>query len=79
MAVAALQQLPNVIKVEEDSEVHTMHNDSVPLIRAYQTIFLEKSAPDWPSLAIPALVAGLFVFLGALAFHRLHGEIVDEL
>lgn len=54
-------------------------NPMWPLIRAYQTIFLEKSAPDWHSLVFPAVVAALFVFLGALTFHRLHGEIVDEL
>lgn len=54
-------------------------NPMWPLIRAYQTVFLEKTAPDWPSLALPALAAGLFVFLGVLAFHRLQGEIVDEL
>lgn len=54
-------------------------NPMWPLIRAYQTIFLEKAAPDWSSLAIPALAAGLLVFLGMLAFDRLQGEIVDEL
>ncbi len=36
-AVAALRLLPGVVKVEADSEVHTYHNDSVPLIRAYQS------------------------------------------
>jgi hypothetical protein len=35
--VAALRQLPGVVKVEDDYEVHTYHNDSMPLIRAYQT------------------------------------------
>ena len=36
-AVAALKQLPGVIKVEEDTVAHTYHNDSMPLIRAYQS------------------------------------------
>ncbi len=36
-AVAALSRLPGVIKVEEDSVAHTFHNDSMPLIRAYQS------------------------------------------
>ncbi len=36
-AVAILKRLPGVIKVEEDTEAHTYHNDSMPLIRAYQT------------------------------------------
>lgn len=54
-------------------------NPMWPLIRAYQTIFLEKTAPDWSSLIFPSLVAVFFIFLGVLAFHRLQGEIVDEL
>jgi subtilisin family serine protease len=36
-AVAALKRLPGVTKVEEDYKVHTYHNDSMPLIRAYQS------------------------------------------
>lgn len=36
-AIDALSRLPGVVKVEEDHEVHTMHNDSMPLIRAYQS------------------------------------------
>jgi len=35
--VAALRWLPGVLRVEDDYEVHTYHNDSMPLIRAYQT------------------------------------------
>jgi subtilisin family serine protease len=36
-AVEALKQMPGVVKVEEDYEVHSHHNDSMPLIRAYQS------------------------------------------
>jgi len=36
-AVAALSRLPGVVKVEEDYEIHAHHNDSMPLIRAYQS------------------------------------------
>ena len=54
-------------------------NPMWPVIRAYQTIFLEGNVPDWASLVFPGAVAVLFVFLGMLAFHRLQGEIVDEL
>ena len=36
-AVEALRSLPGVIEVEEDYEVTIHHNDSMPLIRAYQT------------------------------------------
>jgi subtilisin family serine protease len=35
--VLALKLLPGVVKVEEDTEAHTYHNDSMPLIRAYQS------------------------------------------
>lgn len=54
-------------------------NPMWPLVRAYQTIFLEHKAPDWLGLAFPAAVSVLFLFLGVLSFHRLQGEIVDEL
>lgn len=54
-------------------------NPMWPLIRAYQTIFLEQTAPNWASLMLPAAMAALFMFLGVLAFHQLQGEIVDEL
>ena len=36
-ALATLAQLPHVARVEEDYVVHTMHNDSVPLIRGRQS------------------------------------------
>lgn len=35
-AVEELKRLPGVLKVEEDTEVHGFHNDSIPLIRARQ-------------------------------------------
>ena len=35
-AVAALANMPGVVKVEDDYEVTTFHNDSMPLIRATQ-------------------------------------------
>lgn len=36
-AVEALKRLPGVVKVEDDYEVQAYHNDSMPLIRAYQS------------------------------------------
>ncbi len=35
--IEALRSLPGVVKVEEDYEVTIQHNDSMPLIRAYQS------------------------------------------
>ena len=54
-------------------------NPMWPLIRAYQGIFLDKTAPDWSSLIYPAVLAALFGALGMYSFFRLQGEIVDEL
>jgi lipopolysaccharide transport system permease protein len=54
-------------------------NPLLPLIKAYQGIFLEHRAPDWNGMIYPLLLALLFSVLGILVFHRLQGEIVDEL
>ena len=54
-------------------------NPMWPLIRAYQGIFLDKAWPAWGSLVYPGGLALLFAVLGLFAFHRLQGEIVDEL
>ncbi|HRD32791.1 MAG TPA: ABC transporter permease [Rhodocyclaceae bacterium] len=50
-----------------------------PIIRAHQTIFLEQTMPDWPHLVYPAVLTVILLFVGMYAFHRLQGEIVDEL
>ncbi|MEA2058985.1 MAG: ABC transporter permease [Thermodesulfobacteriota bacterium] len=50
-----------------------------PLIKAYQGIFLEHALPDWYTLIYPCILGVFFVLLGILAFHKLQGEIVDEL
>ncbi|MFH1155350.1 MAG: ABC transporter permease [Pseudomonadota bacterium] len=49
------------------------------LIQAYQNVFLEHALPDWTSLIYPCLLGLLFTILGVYAFHKLQGEIVDEL
>lgn len=49
------------------------------LVKAYQGIFLEHALPDWFSLIYPSLLGLFFILLGILAFHKLQGEIVDEL
>jgi len=49
------------------------------LIEAYQGIFLEHKIPEWTSLVYPALLTLFFLWLGMFAFHKLQGEIVDDL
>jgi lipopolysaccharide transport system permease protein len=60
------------------SRVMTL-NPMWSFIRAYHGIFLEQLSPEWSSLVYPGVLAILFLFLGVLAFHKLQGEIVDEL
>lgn len=50
-----------------------------PLMRAYQSIFLGQSGVDWAALAYPLILALALLWLGMLSFHKLQGEIVDEL
>lgn len=54
-------------------------NPMYAFIRAYHGIFLEQTPPDWLSLIYPSILAVFFVFMGVFAFHKLQGEIVDEL
>jgi lipopolysaccharide transport system permease protein len=49
------------------------------LVRAMQDIFLDRRWPDWPSLAWPAALAVVFLFLAYRVFVKLQDEIVDEL
>ncbi|MFZ3048096.1 MAG: ABC transporter permease [Desulfatirhabdiaceae bacterium] len=60
------------------SRVMTL-NPMWSFIRAYHGIFLEQMPPEWSSLVYPGVLTILFLFLGVLAFHKLQGEIVDEL
>ena len=54
-------------------------NPMVPLVTAYQDIFVHAKGPDWNSLAFPALLAALFCVVGIRMFRKRVGEIVDEL
>lgn len=56
-----------------------MWNPMYIFIRAYQGIFLEHIPPQWSSMIYPGLLAVFFIFFGVFAFHKLQGEIVDEL
>lgn len=50
-----------------------------PLVRAMQGVFLDGRAPEWSSLAYPAVLAMVFLALAYRVFHRLSDELVDEL
>lgn len=54
-------------------------NPIVPIVQAMQTLFLNATQPDWPSLMYPAVLAVVLLWLSVRAYTRLSGEIVDEL
>nr|WP_298139618.1 ABC transporter permease [uncultured Pseudomonas sp.] len=54
-------------------------NPMVPLIAAYQGIFVHGAWPDWAALWPPALLALALCLLGMRLFRKRSGEMVDEL
>ena len=54
-------------------------NPLQPLMSAYQTLFLDKSLPDFTSLLPLAALTAVLVLLGARFFMARVGELVDEL
>jgi len=54
-------------------------NPMVPLIGAYQTIFVYGHWPHWAELWPPALLAGVLCLLAMHLFRKRAGEMVDEL
>lgn len=54
-------------------------NPMAPVVRAFQTIFLDARLPDWQSLAYPAVLAAVVLTIGGGLFRRLSAEMVDEL
>lgn len=54
-------------------------NPMVPVITAYQDIFVHGKWPQWDSLAYPTLLAVLLCLAGMRLFRRRAGEMVDEL
>jgi lipopolysaccharide transport system permease protein len=55
------------------------YNPMAALIKACQDILLAGQAPDWASLAGPAILALLLCAMGMQLFRRRAGEMVDEL
>jgi lipopolysaccharide transport system permease protein len=54
-------------------------NPMVPLVSAYQDIFVHDQWPNWASLVFPAVLAALLCVVGLRLFRNHAGEIVDEL
>jgi lipopolysaccharide transport system permease protein len=54
-------------------------NPMVPLVTAYQHIFVHGRVPVWGSLMFPAALALVFCIVGIRMFRKRVGEIVDEL
>ncbi|WP_296556937.1 ABC transporter permease [Pigmentiphaga sp.] len=54
-------------------------NPMATLVDACQTILMQGKWPNWPRLAVVALVAVLFCALGLRLFRKHAGEMVDEL
>lgn len=54
-------------------------NPMAPIVRAFQTIFLDARYPDWASLIYPGVLAVLLLLLGGGLFRRLSPDMVDEL
>lgn len=54
-------------------------NPMVPLVTAYQNIFVHDAWPDWNSLMAPAALAAVLCLIGIRMFRKRVGEIVDEL
>ena len=54
-------------------------NPMTPLVKAQQAILVHGQAPDWSTLAGPALLAGVLCVFGLRLFRRRSAEMVDEL
>lgn len=54
-------------------------NPMVPVVTAYQDIFVHGRWPEWSSMVCPAVLAVLFCAVGMQMFRKRVGEIVDEL
>lgn len=54
-------------------------NPMALIIASYQGIFVYGQWPDWASLVMPTIVAGVLCMLGLHLFRKHAGEMVDEL
>ncbi len=70
---------PASIVPEEARGILHAWNPMAPIIAAYQSVFVAGRWPDWPTLAMPTIVAGLLCLFGLRLFRKRAGEMVDEL
>lgn len=63
----------------EDARAVLEYNPMLPLIQAYQAIFLDMRWPDWGALLPFVLLTLILLFVGARFFLSRVGELVDEL
>jgi lipopolysaccharide transport system permease protein len=54
-------------------------NPMTPIVVALQRIFVEGTAPQWESLALPIVAAAVALFAGAMTFRANADDIADEL
>jgi lipopolysaccharide transport system permease protein len=54
-------------------------NPMLPLITAYQGIFVQGNWPDWPTLVPTTLIATVLCLVSLRLFRKRSGEMVDEL
>jgi lipopolysaccharide transport system permease protein len=54
-------------------------NPMMPLITAYQDIFVQARMPNWPSLMYPWALGLMFSLVGWRLYRRHSGDMVDEL
>jgi lipopolysaccharide transport system permease protein len=70
---------PASILPDEARNILLGWNPMAPIIAAYQGIFVAGQWPDWRSLLMPTVVAGVLCVLGLRLFRKRAGEMVDEL
>jgi lipopolysaccharide transport system permease protein len=70
---------PASILPEEARNILLGWNPMAPIMAAHQGVFVAGQWPDWPSLLMPTVVAGVLCVLGLRLFRKRAGEMVDEL
>jgi lipopolysaccharide transport system permease protein len=70
---------PASILPEAARDILLAWNPMVPLMAAYQGIFVRGQWPVWETLLMPVVVAVLLCIFGMRLFRKRSGEMVDEL
>ena len=70
---------PITILPEKVQAILVIWNPMVPIISAYQTVFVMGEPPNWNTLVIPLIIAIVLPLLAIRLYRKHAGEIVDEL